>query len=102
MSPPMELLDPEGEGIYMLDERLVERPFGWPLIEAARRLSVVDDNGRPDYKALDTELVYMEPADDGETWNRARNAWRRSHPGWRLNLPRRWRPVAYLYCTPKP
>lgn len=99
----MELLDPEGEGIYMLDE--FPRggcPFGWPLIEAARRLSVVDDNGRPDPRAVDMELVYMELSADGESWDRARNAWRRSHPGWRLNLPRRWRPVAYVYCTPKP
>jgi hypothetical protein len=101
-NPPRELLDPDGEGIYMLDEWPKGNPFGWSLIEASRRLSVFDNDGRLDWRSVDMELVYMECAEDGETWRKARSAWRRTDPGWRLNLPRRWRPAAYIYCTPKP
>jgi hypothetical protein len=95
-SPPEELIDPDGEGIYMLDS--VER-FGWPVLEAARRLGVFDDNGRLDWRGVDMEVVFMEPSEDGETWVRAKSGWPRY---WRLNLPRRWAPVAYVYCTPRP
>lgn len=97
--PPEELIDPDGEGIYMLAE--VDR-FGWPLIEAARRLSVFDDDGRLDWRGVNMEMAYMEPSDDGETWVHA-NTGRFPMPRyWRLNLPRRWAPVEYVYCTPKP
>lgn len=97
---PAELLDPDGEGIYLLDEWSNDAPFGWPVIEAARRLNVFDDDGRLDWRGIDLEVVYMEPSADGETWNRTLAG--RWPQGWRLNLPRRWRPVTYMYCTPRP
>lgn len=89
--PPRELIDPDGEGIYLYgegdDNVLMEAAL---LFHGDRRL----------YREVATELAYMRPSEDGETWLRASIG--RFPRGWRLNLPKRWRPVLYIYCTPVP
>lgn len=95
--PPRELLDPEGEGIYLLDFAWAGRPaeFFWPLGYAARLFH----GSVSEWRELEHETVWMEPG-EGDEWRPASTGrWPRY---WRLNLPRRWRPVAYTYCTPKP
>jgi hypothetical protein len=77
-SPPEELLDPDGEGIYLLND---PTPWRWGvLLTAAWRLF---GNAR-EWRNVDHASIGKRPF------------------GWRLNLPKRWRPVAYAYCTPKP
>lgn len=89
---PLELLDPAGEGIYLLsDDRITD------LMGAAALF--FQDTRR--WRDLDTEHVYMRPKDDGS------DEWHEVCPGkhpryWRLLLPRRWRPILYSYVTPKP
>jgi hypothetical protein len=88
----MELIDPEGEGIYLLDVN----------IGVLRRAALIFHGNASAWREIDQETVWMEPnplSREGE--------WRRANTGrfpryWRLNLPRRWRPIAYVYCTPKP
>ena len=87
---PVELLDPDGEGIYLYAEDEDNL-----LLEAAWRLH----GDRRAWPEVETQLVWMEPSETGDEWVPAKiGRWPR---GWRLNLPLRWRPVAYLYCTPR-
>jgi hypothetical protein len=96
-NPPRELLDPDGEGIYLLDLGCAGLPekFGWPLLHACQLFGM----GMREYRELRTEVVYMEPGED-DHWFPANTG--RFPRYWRLNLPKRWRPVAYTYICPPP
>jgi hypothetical protein len=95
---PRELLDPAGEGIYVLAEHdEPNRPSMGPLIHAAHLFSM---NWAHEWQNVDVEYVYMRPDEDSDEWVPASTG--RFPRDWRLNLPRRWRPVMYAYCTPKP
>lgn len=89
---PRELIDPEGEGIYLHDESIPS-----PLLRAA--LIFFGDWRR--WREIDSTSVWMRPSAEGDEWVPA-NIGR--HPrGWKLNLPHRWFPVErFAYCTPKP
>jgi hypothetical protein len=51
-----------------------------------------------EFRSVHVTPVYMRPGDD-ELWYPANIG---KHPrGWRLNLPRRWCPVLFHYCTPR-
>lgn len=90
--PPRELLDPDGEGIYLYDDR------GFPPLLMRAALIFFGNLGR--WRDVEVEDRYMRPGPDGEEWFPANiGRWPR---GWRLNLPRRWAPVRYAYCCPKP
>jgi hypothetical protein len=95
VSPPSELIDPDGEGIYLLNDPV---PWRWGvLLEAAWRLF----GDAREWRSVCHETVYMRPVEDGsDEWRPADIG--RCPYGWRLNLPRRWRPVAYAYCVPSP
>jgi hypothetical protein len=96
-NPPRELLDPDGEGIYLLDLGWagLSDKFGWPLLYACELFGM----RWKEYRDLQLETVYMEPG-EGDEWRRANTG--RFPRYWRLNLPRRWRPVAYTYVCPPP
>lgn len=86
---PRELLDPDGEGIYLYDDG----SFPGVLMRAAQ---ILHSDWR-EWRAVSNTVAYMQPGDD-ELWYPANiGRWPR---GWRLNLPRRWRPVLFHYCTP--
>jgi len=56
---------------------------------------------RAEWREIESKTVYMRPKNNGsDEWKIADIG--RFPKGWRLNLPRRWRPHAYAYCTPKP
>lgn len=91
---PSELLDPEGEGIYLLDDYAYKGARSSVLRHAAYLLGLTDDRGRLDWRAVQTETVWMRPGLD-DHW----------HPvdigrGWVLNRRRAKRPALYAYCTP--
>jgi hypothetical protein len=87
---PDRLIDPEGEGLYLISDR-----FYSVLHEAA--CALYGDGRR--WRDVESTLVYMRPGDD-DCWYPSGIG---KHPrGWRLLLPRRWRPTAYTYCTPGP
>lgn len=91
LNPPKELIDPDGEGIYILSETI-----GWPGVH--RRAAMILFGDMREWRNVDTELAYFLPTETDE-WRHANTGrWPRH---WRLNLPRRWRPVLYAYCTPK-
>jgi hypothetical protein len=90
--PPQELIDPDGEGIYLLSGPRCPYPS---LLHTAAWLLFSDCR---EWRNVLHTSVYMEPT-DGDEWKVANTGrWPRY---WRLNLPRRWRPVLYAYCTPK-
>lgn len=92
MTPPRELLDPDGEGIYLYNDG----EFPGVLMRAA---SIFFGDMRK-WTDIQSETRWMRPGDDGEEWFSANiGRWPR---GWRLNLPRRWAPIAYSFCWPKP
>lgn len=97
---PTELLDPDGEGIYLLDDALDDATPLWPgvLLRAATIFDLRDERNRYDWRQVRSETRFMYPDAKGETWRQV-HGWR-----WmlRLNLPQRWRPVVYAYCTPRP
>lgn len=98
--PPEELIDPDGEGIYLLDDPDWQKGvFGLGVhMRAADALQLIDDAGRLDWRSVNYEVAYMEPVPDSDEWRRASTGrWPRY---WRLNLPKRRRPVLYAYCTP--
>lgn len=83
--------------------------------EVARAMYFIEHGSEPEDVAIDryrtlavvavetmqrTELAYMRPAPDSDEWRPASIG--RFPRGWRLNLPHRWRPVLYSYCTPDP
>ncbi len=89
---PQELLDPDGEGIYLRADLIPST-----LLRAAGLF--FGDWRR--WREIDHEGVWMRPAESGDEWVRA-DIGRRPR-GWKLNLPKRWFPVErYVYCTPKP
>jgi hypothetical protein len=90
MAEPTELLDPDGEGIYLL---ATDRRFPSTLMRA----SVLFFGTLARWREIDTEYVYMRPSNDREAWFRASLG----PLCWRLSLPRRKRPVLYAYCTPQ-
>lgn len=94
--PPRELIDPDGEGIYIIsDDR---RAHQWPGI--LMRASMIFFGTYVDWRDVEAELRYMKPSKDGDEWVPASTG--RFPRYWRLNLPRRWRPVLYTFCAPKP
>lgn len=96
MKPPELLIDPEGEGVYLLSDSGFEQKSPGVLLRAA---FLFHGDWRA-WRDVDHQTVYMRPKEDGsDEWELANIG---KHPrGWRLNLPRRWRPVLYAYCTPK-
>jgi hypothetical protein len=84
--PPLELLDPEGEGIYLLNDEGTS-----VLIRAARLFGC-------SWREVEHSTVYMRPDKTGDAWHEV-NVGRFPY-GWRFLLPRRWQPVDYAYCTP--
>ena len=87
--PPSQLLDTDGEGVYLLhwmEPGADAMPS--PMTAAAQ---LFDDARR--WREVEIQTVFMRPSEDGDTWLEARS-------GWRLSLPPRWRPVAFDYCTP--
>lgn len=91
--PPPTLTDPDGEGVYICNE---PHGFGTALGTLATAQRIL---GVP-WAHIDTELVYFRPVRGADEWFPAPTGRRPRY--WRLNLPRRWRPMAYTYCTPKP
>lgn len=86
---PPELLDPDGEGIYVLslgdpDARSWPSPLTW----AAYLLGV-------HWRELDREYVWMREDDDGY-WHRV------DSPAWWRFYRRKWLPAQYIYCTARP
>lgn len=103
VTPPDTLIDPDGEGIYILDDWDWTSPNDFPssLTRAAIHLELYTDRGAPDWRTINSEIVWMDWRDNGDTggeWVPVRMTGLRM---WLLNLPRRFRPVAYTYCTPK-
>lgn len=92
--PPTHLTDPDGEGIYILDEPSeMGDNYRLPvLLMAAAMLDVY-------WRDVHSELVYFRPVKGEDRWFPAPTG--RYPHGWRLNLPRAWRPVLYAYCTPR-
>ena len=91
---PSELLDPDGEGIYLLNDWAHETSHRSVLRTAAYLFGLADERGRLDWRAVEHETVAMLPGEGDE--------WYRTALDWRLNLPRKWRPTIYAYCAPKP
>lgn len=91
---PRELIDPEGEGIYIRDHWALDMfAIPGPLHRAAYILLGTSTA----FRDLDIEAVWMGPSADGETYERKRFRW------WHGFMPERWWPfVTYLYCRPKP
>jgi hypothetical protein len=86
---PPELLDPDGEGIYLLsdprDGSFASNPY--------RRARCIFDCALHEIEA---EAVSMIPAADGEMWLPV--SFRNWRWFWPLSI---WHePVVYLYCTP--
>lgn len=52
-----------------------------------------------EWRNVDVTTVWMYPDRGRDEWVPVSTG--RFPRGWRLNLPRRWRPAAYAYCTPK-
>jgi hypothetical protein len=94
--PPRELIDPDGEGIYILSDSSEYRTWPGVLMRAA----MIFHGAYSEWRDVESELRYMKPLEDGETWVQASTG--RFPRYWRLNLPKRWRPVLYTYCTPRP
>jgi hypothetical protein len=96
VAPPLELIDTEGEGIYLLDD---PGEYGLPeeypgvLHRAARILEC-------DWQEVEHRTVYMRPKKSSDEWKHVDVG--RVPYGWKLNFPKRWRAVAYAYCTPTP
>lgn len=94
---PLELLDPDGEGIYLYD--VLWEGDGPSYPGTLNRAALILYGDMREWRNVVTESVWMRPGDD-DLWYPAATG---KHPRhWRLNLPPRWRPVAYVYCTPKP
>jgi hypothetical protein len=92
---PRELIDPDGEGIYLLDTFWEDAPsFPSTLMLASMLLF---NNGRR-WRDIDSETKWMWPGEDGNYREVSTGRFPRY---WKLNLPRRWRPIHYVYCTPK-
>lgn len=91
LNPPQHLLDPDGEGVYFHDGS------GFLLQSAAVMLF----GDAREWRNVNIEVVHMQPREGTDEWV-PWQAHRFCPRYWRLNLPRRWRPVTYLYCTPKP
>lgn len=83
LAHPLELLDPDGEGIYVLPSSVGGRSQA--LAWAAHTLGCY-------WRDMTVETVAF--LRDGDEYRRA------SFKSWRWMLPERWSPVAYLYCTP--
>jgi len=91
-SSPVELIDPDGEGIYYHDSISPN-----PLLRAAQLFFGTASR----WREIDHKTVWLQPNLDGDEWVPANIG--RFPYGWRLNLPKRWfRGERYAYCTPKP
>lgn len=88
---PVELLDPDGEGIYILSDSIPS-----PLLRAAQ----IFHGTMAAWPEVEQRTVFMRPKKNSDEWERVP----RGLPAyWRLNLPRRWFPWAtYAYLTPRP
>ena len=93
---PEILIDPDGEGIYVLAEPEATNYPGNALLTAASHLGFTDHR---DYKKLEVESLWMDPDPDTEDWIPQTPSKRLDL---RLNLSLGHRPALYLYCTPKP
>lgn len=91
MITPSELIDPEGEGIY-----LSEDSSPGVLLRAAM---LFHGDWRL-WREVEARTVWMRPKKDSDEWEEVSIG--RFPYGWWLNLPARWRPVRFVYCTPLP
>ena len=85
-SRPVRLIDPDGEGVYML----VGNP-GWTLRHVALDLL----GNAAEWRNLDYTGTWMREDEDGN-WHPTRWRW------WHGLVPNKWRPTLYAYLTPKP
>lgn len=89
MNAPLELIDPDGEGIYLLSDQP-----GSVLMRAAWLFYGYSSA----WREVESVTVFMRPKKNSDEWWLVPRGWPR---WWRLSLPRRWFPWAlYAYCTP--
>jgi hypothetical protein len=91
-APPRELIDPDGEGIYLHEDQ------GFPGVLMRAALLFFGD--MREWRNVEQRTVWMRPSEDGETWGEVGLG--RFPFGWKLWLPRSRRPVLFVYCTPNP
>lgn len=91
MPAPLELIDPEGEGIYLShDDYACDGGLG--ILHRAMFILGLDH-----WREVEHRTAFMYPKNDGsdEWFEIPWTLWWR----WRFNI-RRFSPVAYAYCTP--
>ena len=89
---PEVLIDPEGEGIYILAEHDAPNAPDNALVAAAAYLGF--ENPRAEIRQLEVETLWMDPAPQGDNWVKREYT---RHLAWSLNLPRRMHAAMYFY-----
>lgn len=87
---PTELIDPDGEGVYLRDDEMADYNGLGVIMRAAVLFQIP-------WREVEHRTVFMYPKNDGsDEWFEIPWTWR-----WRVRFNvRRYSPACYAYCTP--